>query len=246
VITIPANFEVQRVVFEEGVKYGKILHQELVNKKVFAPFSLVSLPTAELLSPYVMMTYDDHLQFAKYGMRTFINKGTVYYVLDLARSLTQYIGGPFEDNDFKAGMVQLIEDLGGYDLSGPLRVIPLVDSKDLVTVTYNTDARWVDYARTVMLNYVPYIIITNAVLDIMGIELFSWYRGYAVQQDNSVEHSKRVAAAIFSANSRMHNLLYASIRQLNPAYNTSGFVNAIDYLCTQLQFESQRAMKGLN
>jgi hypothetical protein len=240
------DLQVQKIIFRDGVNYGRILHEELLNKRVFAPFSLISLPVAERFSPYVMFTFDDNMAFIKYGMRTFINKGTAYYIIDLFLSLNRTIGGPFKHPEFKEGMMCLIEDLGGYDGSKPVVVIPDIMDKDLITVTYNTDAHWVDYARTAMFNYVPYIIITNAVIDILGLELFSFYREYALHRENSSEQARRVAGAIFAANSRMHRLLYGNLEPVKEEYRAPGFVSAIKQLNDNLMIESARALNGLD
>lgn len=244
-----ADIEVQKVVFGAGVQYGRTLRDELVSHRVLAPFSLASLPLTELVSPYVMLTFKDNpqpLQPFKIGMRKYINSGTAYYLMDLHNYLVNDIGDIFANIEFKDGIKQLIEDVGGYDGSFPIKLITDVPYRDFESITFNTDAHWIDYARTKSIEYTPYIIFSSLAFDAISMEIFPRYRQYIIHRTNSDEQAKRIASSVFIANANMHFVLYDKLRHMKEQYSKYGFLRAIETLNQLLIESSNRAMKGLD
>jgi len=236
--------QVQKDVFEQGLKYGLILSEELNARQAFAPLTMLSLPFSRLVTPYAPVVFEDYFGSIVTGMRHFINKGTAAYVAELAYGMTHVVGGKFNSPSFKTAMSKLVEDLGGYEPETMLKLVFDIPVTDFISFTYNTDCHWVDYSRKLAFTNIAYSIPSLAAMDAVSIELFPRYRQYSLYRETSDSQSKRVASSVLITNAKIHEIVYRSLGKFRPEYASPEFLDCILEMDKMLVLEANKAMES--
>lgn len=240
---VSAPTPLQREGFLKGVYYGDFLRDELIKNKVFAPASMVGFIASDFLKVVAPMIMSNNPIVS--DVQTVINKGTAFYLYEILDGLVRSDDKYFDNDEFKAGMKQLIQDFGGYDGSIPIKLIFDVPTVDFLSLIFNSDAHWTDYNRTKLAELTPALAPIYAPLEQVAVELFPPYRQYVLYRDDASEHSKRVASSILRANASFYNSWLPFLERYRSEYRTEGFVSRMQRIIDLLSTEANTAMKGI-